>query len=272
MVTFSASPLEMPATALRHKDLLIALIKREIIGRYRGSYIGIAWSFINPLFMLAVYTFVFGFIFKAKWHSGAESKIEFALALFAGLIVFNIFSECLNNAPDLITSNANYVKKVIFPIEILPLVSCASAMFHHFVSLAMWLIFFSIGVGTPTAATLLLPIIIFPLLLLTIGLSWFISSIGVYVRDLTQFIRMATTVLLYLSPVFYSVSTLPENYRHLMYLNPVTPVIEQARDALMLGKLPDPAAYAISFFVNAIIAFAGFAWFQKTRKGFADVL
>lgn len=272
MHNFSISPKEMAASLWRNRSLASALIKREVVGRYRGSFMGILWSFFNPVFMLLVYTFVFSVIFKARWSGGSDSKTEFALILFAGLIVFNLFAECFNRAPGLILSNVNYVKKVVFPLEILPLVALGSALFHTLISLGVWLIAYLILFGVPHITVLLLPLVILPFLLFVMGLTWGLASLGVYLRDVSQFVGVITTVLMFLSPLFFPSSALPEEYRYLLLLNPLTPAIEQARDVLFWGKVPDLFMLSVYLLISALIAWLGFAWFQKTRKGFADVL
>jgi len=272
MQEFSASPREALSSLWRNRSLIKASVEREVLGRYRGSVMGILWSFFNPLFMLAVYTVVFSVVFKARWGGGSDSKTEFALVLFAGLIVFNLFSECITRAPILVLSNVNYVKKVVFPLEILPAVALLSAMFHALISLGVWLLAYSIFFGVPHVTVLLLPCITLPFIMFTMGLSWLLASLGVYLRDVSQIIGVVVSVLMFLSPIFYSVEAFPENYRYLLYLNPITTVIEMARDVLYWGKVPDSQVLVTYWFVSALIAWAGFAWFQKTRKGFADVL
>jgi len=272
MQNFSISPREMVASLWRNRGLTKALIKREVIGRYRGSVMGILWSFFNPVFMLLVYTFVFSVVFKARWSGGSDSKTEFAMVLFAGLTIFNLFSECFTRAPSLILSNVNYVKKVVFPLEILPWVSMGSALFHGLISLTVWLIFYTIFFGTPHAEALLFPVLILPLLLMTMGLSWFLAALGVYIRDIAQIIGIVTTTLMFLSPIFYPVSSLPKDYQPLLLLNPLTPAIEQGRALLVWGTMPDWRMYAVYLGVTLVVAWLGFAWFQKTRKGFADVI
>ena len=269
---FSISPKEMVASFWRNRDLILALTKREVIGRYRGSFMGILWSFFNPLFMLAVYTFVFSVVFKARWGAGSDSKTEFALILFTGLMVFNVFSECINRAPGLILANVNYVKKVVFPLEILPWVALGASLFHGLVSLVVWLLAYSIFFGTPHLTALYLPLIIFPLVLFIMGLSWFLASLGVYMRDVSQFIGVITTVLMFMSPVFYSAEALPEAYRGILYINPLTPAIEQARLVLYFGHMPDIQLLLKCLLMSILVALLGFAWFQKTRRGFADVI
>ncbi|MDP5238454.1 ABC transporter permease [Uliginosibacterium sp. 31-16] len=256
----------------RNRSLIRALAVREVLGRYKGAMLGVLWSFFNPMLMLAVYTFVFSEIFKARWSAGSESKTEFALVLFAGLMVFNLFAECINRAPGLILANVNYVKKVVFPLEILPGVATASALFHGLISLGVWFAAYLALFGIPHATALYLPLVITPLLFFILGLSWVLASLGVFLRDVAQFIGIVTTVLMFLSPIFYPATALPENYRHLLYLNPLTPVIEMTRDVLYWGKAPDVMMLCIIWGVGCLTAWLGFAWFQKTRKGFADVI
>ena len=272
MRDFPATPIEMVASLWRNRSLIHASAKREVLGRYRGSTLGLLWSFFNPIFMLSVYTFVFSGVFKARWSAGSESKTEFALVLFAGLIVFNLFAECINRAPGLILSNPNYVKKVVFPLEILPTVVLLSAAYHMLVSLGVWLVAHVILFGLPHATVLLLPLIILPFFLFIMGLSWALASLGVFLRDVSQFIGAIVTTFLFISPIFYPSSALPERFRLFVSLNPLAPVIEMARDSLYWGYAPDFQILSVYFLMSCLIAWLGFAWFQKTRKGFADVL
>jgi lipopolysaccharide transport system permease protein len=272
MQQFSLAPKEMIASLWRNRYLIKTSIQREVVGRYRGSFFGILWSLFHPMFMLSVYTFVFSVVFKARWNAGSGSKTEFALILFAGLMVFNLFAECINRAPGLILSHVNYVKKVVFPLEILPWISLGGALFHAVVSFAVWLFAYTILFGIPHSTILLLPVVILPLLLFIVGISWGLAALGVYLRDTSQFIGIITTAMLFLSPIFYSASSLPPRYQILLQLNPLTPVIEQTRDLLFWGKLPGMSFLLVYFSCSMCVAWLGFAWFQKTRKGFADVL
>lgn len=272
MRQFSSSPTEMIASLWRNRELVRALAQREVIGRYRGSFMGVLWSFFNPLFMLAVYTFVFSVVFKARWGTGSDSKTEFALVLFSGLMIFNLFSECINRAPGLILANVNYVKKVVFPLDILPWVVLGASLFHGMVSLVVWLFAYSLFFGMPHLTVLYLPLIILPLMLFIMGLSWFLASLGVYLRDVSQFIGVITTVLMFMSPVFYSAEALPVAYRSFLYLNPLTPAIEQTRLVLYAGHMPDMRLLLKCLLMSMLVALLGFAWFQKTRRGFADVI
>lgn len=268
----SLSPLRLARSIIVNRSLIYSLSKREVIGRYRGSVMGILWSFFNPVLMLAVYTFVFSVVFKARWAGGSESKTEFALVLFAGLLIFNLFAECISRAPVLILSNVNYVKKVVFPLEILPVVALGSTVFHFLISLVVWIIFYLIFFGIPPTTIFLLPLILLPFVLMVLGLSWLLASLGVFLRDVGQMIGMVITVLMFLSPIFYPITALPEKFQSFMYINPLTFVIEQARNVMIWGKYMDFGGWAMWMAISLVIAWVGFAWFQKTRKGFADVL
>ncbi|BDB19803.1 transport permease protein [Pseudomonas sp. CYM-20-01] len=248
------------------------MIKRDILGRYRGSVIGLAWSFLNPLLMLLVYTLVFSVMFKQKWLGASESRGEFALLVFAGLLVFNIFAECMQRAPTLIVQNANYVKKVIFPLEILPWVSLGSVLAHTTASLVIWLVFHLFLLGPPPLTALLLPLVLLPLVLFSLGVSWLLAGLGVYLRDISQVTTALTTALLFVSAVFYPINVLPEAYQAVLLLNPIALIIEQVRDVLFWGKLIDPLTWSLGLSMSCCVAWLGFQGFQRMRSGFADVL
>jgi len=257
----------------QHRTLIAQLTRRDVMGRYRGSVLGLLWSLFHPVLMLVVYTFVFSVIFKARWsEGGGDSKVEFALILFTGLIVFSLFSECMNRAPGLVLNNVNYVKRVVFPLEILPLVAFCSALFHFAVSLAVLLVFLIAVQRALHWTVLLLPLVMLPLALLTLGLSWLLASLGVYLRDVGQSVGVMIAVLMFVSPIFYPVSAVPEEFRGLLRWNPLTPTIEQAREVVIFGRLPDWWTMAKMTVIGALIAWTGLAWFQRTRTGFADVL
>lgn len=257
----------------RNRQLITQMTKREVAGRYRGSALGLAWSFFNPVFMLTVYTFVFSVVFKARWGNGGdESRTQFAVVLFAGMIVHGLFAEVINRAPGLILSNINYVKKVVFPLDILPPVSMGAALFHSLISLGVLLIAFVIFNGYLHWTAIFIPLVLLPLVILTLGLAWILASLGVFLRDVGQTIGLVTTVMMFLSPVFYPITALPEKVRPWLMANPLTFIIEQTREVLIWGHLPDWTGLALYTLIAITIAWIGYAWFQKTRKGFADVL
>jgi lipopolysaccharide transport system permease protein len=268
-----ASLLALGKSLWRNRQLIVQMIKREVIGRYRGSTMGLAWSFFNPIFMLVVYTFVFSEVFKARWSVvGDESKTQFALVLFVGMIVLSLFSEVINRAPGLILSNVNYVKKVIFPIEILPVIAMGAALFHSLISLTVLLTAFALFNSYLHWTVAFIPLVLLPLVILTLGFSWILASLGVFIRDVAQTIGLVTTVLMFLSPVFYPITAVPERFRQIIMANPLTFIIEQAREVLIWGHTPDWGGLGIYTLAATVIAWLGYAWFQKTRKGFADVL
>ncbi len=257
----------------RNRQLIVQMTKRDVVGRYKGSALGLVWSVLNPVFMLAVYTFVFSVVFKARWGvGGEESKTQFALVLFVGMIVHGLFAEVLNRAPELILSNVNYVKKVVFPLEILPVVSMGAALFYSLISLGVWLTAFVVFNGNPHWTVVFIPLVLLPLVILATGLAWMLASLGVFLRDVGQTISIITTVMLFLAPVFYPLTALPEELRPWIMANPLTFIIEQAREVLIWGRLPNLTGLGIYTLVATAVALAGYAWFQKTRKGFADVL
>ena len=257
-----------------HKALIVQMTRRDIAGRYAGSLAGLAWAFVTPALMLAVYTFVFSQILGSRWGSSVhdESKVQFALVLFAGLIVLNLFSDVLHKAPGLILNNANYVKKVVFPLEILAAVTVGTALFNAFVSLLVLAFALLISGGNVHWTTLLIPVVLLPLAVLALGIAWFLASLGVYLRDIGQTIGMVTTALMFLSPVFYPADSVPLGFRPYLMANPLTFIIEQSRRVMIWGQTPDWQGLAVYLGVSILIAWGGFAWFQKTRKGFADVL
>ncbi len=256
-----------------NRRLIVQMTQREVVGRYKGSVMGLTWSFFNPVFMLTVYTFVFSEVFKARWGTeGEESKTQFAVVLFVGMIVHGLFAEVLGRAPGLILSNVNFVKKVVFPIEILPVITLGVALFHAIVSFFVLLGAFVLFNGYLYWTAMLAPLVLLPFVILIIGLAWILASLGVFLRDVGQTIGIILTVLMFLSPVFYPMSAVPEKFRPWIMANPLTFIIEQTREVLVWGHLPQWSGLGIYTISATAVAWAGYAWFQKTRKGFADVL
>lgn len=270
----ATGPHRLAASLFRNRRLILQMTRREVLGRYKGSFMGLAWSFFTPILMLAVYTFVFSEVFKARWGVGGvgESKTQFAIMLFVGMIVHGLFAECIIRSPSVISANVNYVKKVVFPLEILPLVVLGSALFHMLISLLVLLLAqLAFSHALPWTAVLF-PLVILPLVLGAAGFAWLLSSLGVFIRDIAQVTGIASTVLLFLSPVFFPISALPVKYQAWLQLNPLTFIIEESRRVLVLGQLPDWLTLGVHLLCGVLIAWLGLWWFQKTRKGFADVL
>jgi lipopolysaccharide transport system permease protein len=243
------------------------------VGRYKGSFIGLGWSFIQPLIMLCVYTFVFSVIFKARWGVEAgEGKAAFALALFMGLITFSIFSEVANSAPSLVLGNANYVKKVVFPLEILPLVRLFSALINAVFSLGVLFVGILIFNHFIHWTALLLPLIWLPMVMFTLGCGYFLASLGVFVRDIGTVIGVLTTMLFFLTPIFYPISAVPEQFRIFCRINPIAIFVENARRVVLWGLSPDWPWFFFGMALSGAVLIAGFIWFMKSKKAFADVI
>lgn len=272
---FSARPCAASPEGSAYKLRLIGvLVRREIEGRYRGAGLGLVWTILTPLLMLGVYTFVFGTVFRSRWvtSSADASPAEFAVILFVGLILFSLLAETVNRAPSLMLSNTSYVKKVVFPLEILVPVALGTALFHAGVTLLVLLPFIFFVFGDVPVTAVFLPLVVAPLVLMILGVSWFLASVGTYLRDVGQFVGTAVTALLFMAPIFFPLSALPLWLQPWLSLNPLTVPVQQAREVLIFGKMPDFAQLGWYTLVSMIVCLAGYVWFQKTRKGFADVL
>lgn len=255
------------------RSLAWLLAQREIRSRFQGSALGVFWILVTPLLMLAVYTLVFSLVFKARWP-GIENDGPFAYAivLFSSLIVFQLFSEVVGKAPLMVTGNPNYVTKVVFPLEILPLVSLIATMIQAVMSFGILLVFYLLLIGLPPAAALLVPIAIAPLLAMVLGISWLLASLGVFLRDLHQLIGWLVTVLMFTSPVFYPISAVPPLMREWMMLNPLTLPLEWVKSLLFMGRIPDLLPFALYTAIAVAVMYLGYGWFTRTKKAFADVL
>ena len=261
-------------TVWQHRDITLRMIRREIAARYLGSMLGAAWSILQPLMLLCVFTFAFNIVFRSRWTSSvaAGEETSFAVAMFIGYIVFNLFSESVNRAPLLVLAHANYVKRTIFPLEILPVIAVGSALFNAASAFLVWLVLLILVQQSVPWTIVLLPAVVLPLVLMVFGLALLLASLGVFVRDLVQVTGPATMSLLFLSPVFYPVSAVPSHIQAWMYAYPLTGIIEQARSVAIYGELPDWGMLAAHALLGFAAAHLGYAWFMRTRRGFADVL
>ena len=265
--------LHFPKSLYRNRELLWRFTDREIKGRHRGSLLGVGWSFLTPLAMLAVYTLVFSQVFKARWGTLEESgALGFAINLFAGLIVFNLFAECINRAGSLITSNTNYVKKVIFPLEILGAVTVGTAMFHAMTSLVILIIFKIIADQHLAFTVLWLPIIWIPLILGTLACTWLLSAAGVFLRDISQIAGLGLNMLMFLSPIFFPIAALPEKLQPFLMINPLAIIIEQTRLVLIRGASPSITYIFFSYLISIAICEYSYRIFSKFKRSFADVM
>ena len=265
----------LPRTIWQKRDLLVQMSMREVLQRYRGSFLGLIWSVAHPLLMLSVYTFVFTVIFPARWGTNAAVNAghgAFAVIMFCGMTIFNLFSEAVNGSCGCIVANPNLVKKVIFPLEILPL---AKSLATLILGLA-WFVLLFLGAfifmgGVPLTA-LLLPVLLVPFALFTLGVSYFVASLGVYIRDTQYLIGVILQILFFATPIFYSLEVVPERFRVLLQLNPLVVFIEQSRALLFTGALPSLRAFAFASLISLVVFQLGYVFFMKTKKGFADVL
>lgn len=259
---------------VKNRTLIYQMTKRDIMSRYKGSVMGMGWSFFTPLLMLAIYTFVFSVVFKAKWgvSGDGDNKASFAVILFAGMIVFNIFAECFNRSVTLITSNANYVNKIVFPLSILPITILLSSLFHALISLVILIVASSILMHQFHMTILLLPLVWMPYFMALVGMMLILSSVGVYLRDLAQMTGVLTTVFMFTSPLFFPRSALPESLQPILMLNPLAYFIEVTRDVIIWGRAPELLSSVISYAASSIVLLLGYYCFEKLKKGFADVI
>lgn len=269
--TATASKARLPLWDYRR--LILTLAWRDVSSRYRGSVGGLLWSLITPLLLLAVYTAVFSGVFKTRWgQSGTGGPLDYALQMFVGLIIHGLVAECINRAPTLMLNHVSYVKRVVFPLETLVVVVMLSALFHTVMSFIILAGFHLVIHHTLALTVLWLPVIIFPYLVMLTGVSWMLAAIGVYLRDIQQVVGLVTTILLFLSPVFYPASMLPQKLQIIFQLNPLTLIIEQSREVIIEGRHPDLFALALYSLIAGLVAWLGYRSFQLLRKGFADVL
>lgn len=256
----------------RQRGLIAQLARREVHARFRQSWLGGLWLVLTPLAMLAIYTLVFRHVMRVRWHGVEESNLLFALRIYAGLAVFNFFAECVNRAPQLVLEQPHLVKKVVFPLEVLPWVSAAGAAVGLAVSGTLLLGFAALAQGGLPLTAVALPLVWLPLLPLVLGLSWLLAGLGTYVRDVGQVLGMALSALMFLSPIFFPVEALPEAVRPWLLANPLAWVMTGTRDVLLAGQWPDWSAWALLLAACSLLAVAGAAFFRRVRLGFADVL
>lgn len=258
---------------IQNRNLLFQLIKRNVSSRYKGHSLGMLWTVVQPLIMLVVYTFVFSVVFKAKWGGSiTESQGSYAILMFCGMTLFNLFSESVNASCQLIINNPNYVKKIIFPLEVLPVAQVLST----FTIGCGWIGLLFLGVivvcnGLSWTA-LFFPLLLIPIFFFTLGLSYLVSSVTVYLRDVQYFVAVILQILFFLTPIFYPIEAVPSNFRVFLKLNPLTSIIENARGVLVYEQILNFEDYFSSVFISFIVFYLGFVWFNKTKKGFADVL
>jgi lipopolysaccharide transport system permease protein len=255
----------------KNYSLVFELVKRDFSGRFKGSYGGLIWSFIHPLFLLSVYTIAFGIILKTRWGASGTTA-EYALMLFAGLIVFNAFSECMGKFSTLITANPNFVKKIVFPLDMLPVVTVITASIQATIGVLVWLLGYMVLFGSPKFTVIFLPLIWICFLPILLGLGWLLSAIGVVARDIGQLTGMISHTLLFLTPIFYTIESVPPTLQKILKLNPLTFIVEQFRLVLFLGHKPDFLGLFLYFVLASIFAYLSLILFRSLRPIFADLL
>jgi len=267
------SALAGPFTALgRHWELTRELTRRDILGRYRGANFGLMWSLIGPLMMLAIYTITFGEIMQSRWQQASGATAEFGIVLFIGIIIHGFFAECFARSPRLMLDNANYVKRVVFPLQVLPWSVVLSALFHMGMNLVVFVVLNALFFGSFSPHIVLLPLVLAPLVMLTIAVCWLVTSLGVYVRDISQAVPVIATGLFFISSAIIPLQVVPPRYRIFFEFNPLTFFIDQARNVALWNTMPDWAGLLKYAIIGLLGMYLAFAWFRVTSKGFADVL
>lgn len=260
---------------MRNRSHLFFLFRqltgRELAARYRSTTLGVVWLILQPLLMLGVYTLVFGTIFSAKW-GGARSTADFSLVLFSGLLIFNLFSEVFLASPSVIVGQPNYVKKVVFPVELLGGVKVATALSTAAIA---WLILLMARIaimGVPSPLFLLSPLVLLEMVPMLLGIAWLLSSLGVYLKDIAQVVGIVTSMILFLSPIFFPADAMPESFRGLILFNPLATPIDAFRKLTIMGEFPDLTGLMNHFALSVLFMAFSYLMFKKLAKGFADVL
>lgn len=261
------------ATAWRNRRLIAVLGRRHFEARYRRSLLGSSWFILQPLFLLCVYYVVFSTIFRSRWDAGAGFDGQpFALLLFSGLVIYWVFADTANEAPRLIQSNRIYLNQGIFPTETLPWVSLFGSLISFTLSSIVFAVFFLTTQGLPPPTWLLFPLLMIPLSLFALGTSLWLSSLGAFVDDVAHVVRLFTTALLFLSPIFYPLARVPEDYQGLYLLNPIARLLEMSKAVLFVGVPPDWSSLLGVTIAASIFVWSGHVWFVRVKRGFADVL
>lgn len=263
----------MLQTINKNRDLILQLVKREVSQRYRGSNMGMIWSFAHPVLMLLVYMFVFGMVLNMKWGIEGRDNVQFGVLMFSGIILHGFLGECLTRGTGLIIDNQQYVKKVVFPLEILSVISIGAALFHLFAGFIILMAFAMLTGTVPSWTIILTPIVLLPFVLLILGCSWLLSALCVFVRDIAQVMGVLVTILLFMAPIVYPLNVVPEKFQiWMLVLNPLTVIVEQLRAVALFGQLPNWLHLGIYSMVALIVLMFGYWFFNKTRGVFADAI
>lgn len=256
----------------RHRNLTRELVRNEILGRYRGASFGMLWSLLSPFMMLVVYTIAFGSILKGRWPQVGDTHAEFGLVIFVGIFVHAFFGECFTRAPRLMLENGNYVKRVVFPLDILPWTMVLSGLFHLAMNVLVFCLLSFFVYRQLSPMVLLLPLVLAPLVLFTVAVSWVTASLGVYLRDIAQVAPVVSTAMFFLSSAIIPLDAVPPRYQLVFKLNPLTFFIDQARAVALWGQQPDWAGLGWWTLGGMAAVYVAHACFRRTSRGFADVL
>jgi len=259
-------------TALSHRSLIAELTRREIHGKYRGANFGMLWALISPFLMLAVYALAFGNILRSRWPQSEGGGSSFALILFVGLISHGFLGECISRAPQLVVANPNYVKRVVFPLEVLPWPMVLSALFHLFTSFLAFVILPLAVDHRFVWQVIFFPVTVAPLFILALGVSWWLAALGVFFRDIGQVTSVVVTALLFTSTAIMPLSAVSPKVRWLFRLNPLSFIIDQSREVALWGQFPEWWKLGLYGFFALVFAYLGYGIFMLTKRGFADVL
>lgn len=278
------APFLNPASMLTmlsvHRGLIAQFARRDVLERHKGAYLGSLWNIISPVITLLIYGFVFGYVFESRWRDPTLAANEgdggaaasFLLPFFLGHSMYHFFSECVGRAPLTVAARPNLVKKVVFPVEILPVVSVLSAMVYPLVAIPLLFIAQLVVVGSIPMTVLMLPLMFLPLIFAAMGISWFLASLGVYSRDIKNVVQVVLQLLIFMTPVFYSPERIPHRFRGLYGLNPLGFIIEQARGVTLWGREPNWTKFAMITLSSLIAMQLGYAFFMRTKRGLADVI
>lgn len=257
----------------RYRDLIRQFTVREVSVRHKGTALGLTWAILQPLLTLSIYTFIFGFVFKNHWGKlGGFAWADFTLNFFAGYVVYSIFSDTVNRSPGFITEHPNLVRKVVFPLEILPVTATGASLIYASFGIVLLLIACGALAQSFSWTIVFFPLVLLPLMMITLGISWLFASLGAFIRDFKQVVPVLTQLIFFMTPVFYDVKNIDEQYRWIIMLNPMTLIVENSRKTLLWGEMPDWFHLGVLYAVSLVVMILGYAWFSKSKRGLADVL
>lgn len=275
------NPVVLARSLWTSRELIRQFTIRMVRSQHQGTMLGVVWDVLTPVFILVVYTFIFSTVLKVKWDNlpggspaeGGAEWAQFAVTMFCGMIVFGIFADCATAAPTMIVSRPNYVKKVVFPLEVFPIATLGAALFSALVSTVILIVAAGVAFGMVSKTAWLFPLVLVPTILLTLGVSWFLASLGVFLRDTNQFVNLfVQRLLFFVTPIFYPMDRVPEQFLPILRANPFATLVVEGRKTLLWGQYPDFLALGILTIISLVVCQLGYAWFMKSRRGFGDVI